>query len=276
MYDQLFGPDRDPVDEPGTATGTPGDWWTVVALSPDVLRHAVAGVRALPQPRTPARPGAARARPRPAPGGCARASSCSRSTASRAGRSASARRRSRPSRRGRPPTCSTTAERAVLAYTDALVRGDGRVPDALFDQLRRHLADVEILELTYITCLYEMHALMSRALRLEFDDRARPDRRGPRRRVVARRRPLLTRSPHLGGFRIRAASVSPLETDPAQIRMPPSWGSPAGSSGCGFRGVVPMRRGAVPARRLARRGDRARGHGGRRAGRATLRARRRA
>jgi hypothetical protein len=26
MYDRLFG-DRDPVEEPGTATGTPGDWW---------------------------------------------------------------------------------------------------------------------------------------------------------------------------------------------------------------------------------------------------------
>ena len=30
-YDALFG-DRDPAQEPGTATGTPGNWWTVVAL----------------------------------------------------------------------------------------------------------------------------------------------------------------------------------------------------------------------------------------------------
>ena len=30
MYGLLFG-DRDPVAEPGTATGTPGDWWTVFA-----------------------------------------------------------------------------------------------------------------------------------------------------------------------------------------------------------------------------------------------------
>src|SRR5437870_276993 len=42
MYDQLFG-DRDPVAEPGTATGTPGDWWTVLALVPNVLTHAVRG-----------------------------------------------------------------------------------------------------------------------------------------------------------------------------------------------------------------------------------------
>ena len=42
MYDLLFG-DRDPVAEPGTATGTPGDWWTVFAVVPDVFNHAVAG-----------------------------------------------------------------------------------------------------------------------------------------------------------------------------------------------------------------------------------------
>ena len=42
MYEMLFG-DRDPVSEPGTATGTPGNWWTVVALVPDVFRHCVAG-----------------------------------------------------------------------------------------------------------------------------------------------------------------------------------------------------------------------------------------
>ena len=43
LYDALFGKDRDPVESPGTATGTPGDWWTVFALSPAVFNHAVAG-----------------------------------------------------------------------------------------------------------------------------------------------------------------------------------------------------------------------------------------
>jgi alkylhydroperoxidase family enzyme len=77
------------------------------------------------------------------------------------------------------PTWSTSEhfdarQRVVLAYTDALVTGNGRVPDALFEQLRQRLSDVEILELTYVTCLYEMHAIMSRALRTEFDDRDDP------------------------------------------------------------------------------------------------------
>ncbi|MFK7977612.1 MAG: carboxymuconolactone decarboxylase family protein, partial [Halioglobus sp.] len=61
-------------------------------------------------------------------------------------------------------------ERAVLAYTDSLVLEGGRVPDAVFEQLKTTLSDEEILELTYVTALYEMHAVMSRALRLEYDD----------------------------------------------------------------------------------------------------------
>ena len=61
-------------------------------------------------------------------------------------------------------------ERAVLAYTDDLVLQGGRVADGTFAALREHLNDVQIIELTYITCTYEMHATMTRALRLEFDN----------------------------------------------------------------------------------------------------------
>jgi hypothetical protein len=78
----MLFPGRDPVTEPGTSTGTPGNWWTVFAL----------------------------------------------------------------------------------------VLEGGRVQDAVFDALQQHLSDEEILELTYITALYDMHAVMSRALKLEYDD----------------------------------------------------------------------------------------------------------
>jgi alkylhydroperoxidase family enzyme len=67
-------------------------------------------------------------------------------------------------------TCFSPVERAVLAYTDCLVLEGGRVPDDVFAALKAELSDVEILELTYITCTYGMHATMSRALRLEYDD----------------------------------------------------------------------------------------------------------
>ena len=53
-------------------------------------------------------------------------------------------------------------ERAVLAYTDALVLQGGRVPDEVFEALRAGLSEEEILELTYIVCTYDMHATMSR------------------------------------------------------------------------------------------------------------------
>jgi hypothetical protein len=62
----------------------------------------------------------------------------------------------------------------VLAYTDALVLDGGRVPDGVFAVLAQHLPEPQILQLTYITCMYDMHATMARALRLEFDDRPEP------------------------------------------------------------------------------------------------------
>ena len=67
-------------------------------------------------------------------------------------------------------TCFSAIERAVLAYTDCLVLEGGRVPDPVFEALRAELSDTQILELTYITCTYDMHAVMARALRLEYDD----------------------------------------------------------------------------------------------------------
>ena len=50
LYDLLFG-DRDPVAEPGTATGTPGDWWPVFALVPDVFDHSVRGFALYQNPK---------------------------------------------------------------------------------------------------------------------------------------------------------------------------------------------------------------------------------
>src|SRR5271167_4071485 len=50
VYKMLFE-ERDPVKEPGTATGTPGNWWTVFAGSPDVFDHAVAGFQLYRSPK---------------------------------------------------------------------------------------------------------------------------------------------------------------------------------------------------------------------------------
>jgi len=168
VYDMLFH-GRCPVAEPGTATGTPGNWWTVFAVVPDCFRHAVAGFGFYRSPKRKIDPklrelGQMRA-------GFLRESQFVFSQHCKAARDL-----------GMPeekiaavPSWSgselfTPAERAVLAYTDELVLQNGRVQDATFERLRAHLGDEEILELTYITALYEMHAIMTRALRLEYDD----------------------------------------------------------------------------------------------------------
>ena len=171
FYDRLFGPDRDPAVDHGTATGTPGDWWTVFAQCPDVFRHAVAGfalyrgagldpeLRELAQCRA----------------GWARGSQFVFSQHCKQMRALGVPEEKVAAVPHWPTTdCWSPPERAVLAYTDALVLQGGRVPDATFAMLRAHLSDREILQLTYITCMYEMHATMARALRLEYDDREEP------------------------------------------------------------------------------------------------------
>jgi alkylhydroperoxidase family enzyme len=168
IYDLLFG-GRDPVAEPGTATGTPGNWWTVFALVPDCLRHAVAGFafyrsKARKLPPQLRELGQTRA-------GFLRESQFVFSQHCKAARDvgiSEAKIAAIPSWAG--ADVFTPAERAVLAYTDELVLQNGRVGDATFARLKQHLRDEEILELSYVTALYEMHALLSRALRLEYDD----------------------------------------------------------------------------------------------------------
>ena len=172
MYEHLFG-ERDPVAEPGTATGSPGDWWTVFALVPDVLEHAVQGFGLYQSPRRildPTLRELAQARAGWAAG--------SQFVFSQHCKSLRALEVDEELIEGIPhwsaATCYDELQRSVLAYTDCLVLDRGRVPDGLFTALHSRLGDEEILELTYIAALYLQHAVMSRALRTEFDDRPEP------------------------------------------------------------------------------------------------------
>ncbi len=172
MYDFIFG-ERDPVAQPGAGGGTTGDWWTVFALVPDVLEHAVGGFALYQSPKR-------RLAPRlreltQARAGWAAGSQFVFSQHCRALRELGVEDRIIEAvPYWSTATCFEPTERLVLAYTDCLVYGHGRVPDGLFDALRSQLADEEILELTYIGALYVQHAVMSRALRTEFDDRPEP------------------------------------------------------------------------------------------------------
>ncbi|EME20445.1 carboxymuconolactone decarboxylase family protein [Rhodococcus triatomae] len=171
FYDRLFGPDKDPAVDHGTIHATPGDWWTVFAQSPDVFRHAVRGfalyrnvnldplLRELGQARA----------------GYARGSQFVFSQHCKQMRSLGmAEEKIEAIPYWQVSDLFSPLERAVLAYTDGLVHDGGRVPDEVFEVLRANLSDREVMELTYITCMYDMHATICRALKLEFDDRPEP------------------------------------------------------------------------------------------------------
>ena len=169
MYDRLFG-DRDPVAQPGTATGTPGDWWTVFALVPECFKHACEGFAFYRSPTRLLDPVLREL-------GQTRAGFCkgsqfvfSQHCKSLRGLNVSEEKIAAIAHWA-VADCFDDKERAVLAYTDCLVLQSGRTPDEVFDKLKTFLSDEQILELTYITTLYDMHAVMTRALRLEFDDR---------------------------------------------------------------------------------------------------------
>ena len=152
-----------------------GDWWTVFANSPDILDHCVKGFGLYQSPDRILDPklrelGQIRA-------GYAAASQFVFSQHAKSMRELGMPEEQIthiPAWSVAPEGTYDAAERAVLAYTDCLVYDHGRVPDELFAELQRHLDDVAILELTYITTLYFQHAVMSKALRTEFDDRDDP------------------------------------------------------------------------------------------------------
>ena len=171
-YNLLFG-ERDPVAEPGTDTGTPGDWWTVFANSPDVFDHAVRGFALYRNPARKLDPvlrelGQTRV-------GWAKASQFVFSQHCKSMRGLGiSEERIAAIPHWQVADCYSKEERAVLAYVDCLALSAGRTPEPVFAALKAFLSDEQIIELTYIVCLYDMHAVMSRALRTEWDDRDDP------------------------------------------------------------------------------------------------------
>lgn len=172
-YDLLFGKGVDPVATPGTATGTPGDWWTVFALAPDIFQHAVDGFAVYRHPDRKIDPvlrelGQTRA-------GWVKGSQFvfSQHCKSLRGLGVS------DEKIAAVPHWTVSdvfndQERAVLAYADCLCQANGRTPIEVFDKLKTFWTDEQIFEFTYITCLYDMHAVITRALRLEYDNRDDP------------------------------------------------------------------------------------------------------
>jgi alkylhydroperoxidase family enzyme len=172
MYQQLFD-DRDPVEQPGTATGSPGDWWTVYALVPDVLKHAVRGFSLYASPDRALDPLLREL-------GQTRAGWATGSQFVFSQHCKSCRALGMPEEKiaaipaWSAAACFDETERLVLTLTDALVFDRGRVADGVVERLVAAIGDEAVLECTYITAMYVMHAIVCRALRLEFDDRDEP------------------------------------------------------------------------------------------------------
>jgi alkylhydroperoxidase family enzyme len=164
-YDEVFGAGRDPVAEPGTATGTPGDWWTAWARVPGILK----AFSAFPYRSTPL----------DAPlrelaiirTGYARQSQFVFSQHCKTGRKMDlAEEKIAAIPYWTVADAFSSLERAVLAYVDGQVLEGGRVHDRVFAILKAHLSDEQILMLTYLINSYALHATSTRALRLEYDD----------------------------------------------------------------------------------------------------------
>jgi alkylhydroperoxidase family enzyme len=167
LYQELFG-DRDPVAEPGTATGTPGDYWTTFALVPDLLKMARYDLTTLMQPGR-------RLDPRLRELAIIRTGIVGDSKFEYSQHMKVARMVGHSDERLSAIKGWATsdkfkpAERAVMAATDELV-GRNLVEDETFAELKKHLADDQIMELFFVIGLWRMHGMIVRALHLEYDN----------------------------------------------------------------------------------------------------------
>ena len=166
IYQRIFG-DRDPVAEPGTATGSRGDYWTTLAVVPDILKMAADTVFALLQPGRVLDP---RYRElailRTAIVGDCKFEYSQHLKVSRTV--------GLPEEKLQAIKGWTTsdqfdpAERALMAAVDELLSRN-LVEDATFAALQRHFNDEQIVEMFFVVCTYRMHGMFIRALQLEFD-----------------------------------------------------------------------------------------------------------
>ena len=167
IYKELFG-DRDPVAEPGTATGTPGDYWTTYALVPEILTMSRDSLMAMMHPRR-----SLDARFRELAilrTGIVGDSRFEYSQHMKVARMAGIAEEQLAAIKGWATSDKfNDRERAVLAAADELV-GRNLIEDATFAALKRHFSDEQIMELVYSIALWRMHGMIVRALHLEYDN----------------------------------------------------------------------------------------------------------
>lgn len=170
IYDDVFAPGRDPVAEPGTATGSAGDFWTVLANVPEVIVHARTFaddfVRSEERELTRSQ----------------RELVIVRAAFNVESKFEYSQHRKFLRATGYPDgkaaeipvwTTSTvfgTDERALLALADEISLSGGRSQDSTYERLAEHFSPAAIIETAYIAAQYVMFGLLCRSLRLEYDD----------------------------------------------------------------------------------------------------------
>lgn len=170
VYDETFSPGRDPVAQPGTATGSPGDFWTVLAHVPDVLLHTRAFADDFV--RSPHRVLSRTLREVV----IVRAAFNVESKFEYSQHRKFLRVQGYPEEKADEIatwTCSTVftpEERALLTLADELSLGGGRSQDRTYEELQRYFSDAAIVEAAYIAAQYVMFGLLCRSLRVEYDD----------------------------------------------------------------------------------------------------------
>jgi alkylhydroperoxidase family enzyme len=167
IYAQFFG-DRDPVAAPGTATGTPGDYWTTYALVPDILQMSRDTLFALLEPGRALKP-----RYRELAilrTGIVGDSKFEYSQHMKVARMVGIAENQLDAIKGWVTSDKfDAADRAVMAATDELVARN-LIEDATFAALKNHFSDVQIMELVFVIATWRMHGMVVRALHLEYDD----------------------------------------------------------------------------------------------------------
>lgn len=167
IYRQFFG-ERDPVAEPGTATGTPGDYWTTFALVPDLLLMARNSLMTLLQPGRKLDPKLRELTI--VRTGIVGDSRFEYSQHLKVARMVGVPEEKLAAIKGWTTSdLFTPVERAVMAATDEILSRN-LVEDETFAALQKHLSDAEILELFVVIGLWRMHGLVVRALHLEYDN----------------------------------------------------------------------------------------------------------
>ena len=166
VYKQFFG-DRDPVAEPGTATGTPGDYWTTFALVPDILKMSRESLFALLQPGRALKPHYRElAILRTGIVGDSRFEYSQHLKLARM--VGLAEEKLQAIKSWSTSDKFAPAERAVMAATDELIARN-LVEDGTFAALKQHFSDEQILELFFVIATWRMHGMIVRALHLEYD-----------------------------------------------------------------------------------------------------------